>query len=440
MKNSRHKFNAKMYQGRARIYTKIAGTVNIQRIWVWDESRAEYVPPVRGNAFEAMRYDVTTEGGRKRVRQSFSTLEEARVWQNRIEAVVNNLSAPEGDSSSITSAGGPLLGDVYAEYHRRKLMKLSVNTRLKYEQYVRLHMQDLLQRPIRSLTPHTIDEWLDRLTRKAMRSGASHRRFSFDHELTFLSGLINYYIEYFEDPVFRSPLRKRHRQDAVLAKAPPKHRDLTEGEFKLFLSELAKGPQGEMFSCVATVQFYQALRISEVAALHFEDLNLNWKTPEDSTLRICRHFVYLRSKGSKPVLMAGFKNASGGLNSVREQPVFQQSFEALKGVFRIGTGLIFCSSKGLPLTYRQIQSAYDDAFRRAGLPYSGTHVLRHGGCRRVYNATKDLAVAQMLLGNADMNSTLVYAKRDKSAVHDFAKLSWVHERAETSSPQQAERN
>ncbi|MEN9825063.1 MAG: hypothetical protein RI953_808 [Pseudomonadota bacterium] len=80
-----------------------------------------------------------------------------------------------------------------------------------------------------------------------------------------------------------------------------------------------------------------------------------------------------------------------------------------------------------------------DAFRRVGLPYSGTHVLRHGGCRRVYNATKDLAVAQMLLGNADMDSTLVYAKRDKSAVHDFAKLSWVHDRAETPSPQQAER-
>jgi hypothetical protein len=94
--------------------------------------------------------------------------------------------------------------------------------------------------------------------------------------------------------------------------------------------------------------------------------------------------------------MAGFKNASGGLNSVREQPVFQQSFEALKGVFRIGTLLIFCS-------------------------------------------TKDLAVAQMLLGNADMDSTLVYAKRDKSAVHDFAKLSWVHDRAETSTPQQAGR-
>jgi integrase len=220
-------------------------------------------------------------------------------------------------------------------------------------------------------------------------------------------------------------LRKRHRQDAVLCKPAPKHRDFTEEEFWLFEKAIRQGEKlGHVLAPMATVQFFQALRISEVAAIHFEDINLNRKEPQESTLRICRHLIYLRQRGRAPMLADGFKNAGGGVNSVKEQPVFQQTYEAIKDVFRIGTGLIFTNPDGSPLTYRQIQKAYDLAFKRAKLPYRGTHVLRHGGCRRVYNATKDLALAQMLLGNADMDSTLVYAKRDKGAFKDYAKLTW----------------
>jgi integrase len=438
MNQAKRKFSTKEYQGRLRIYTKISGAANIQRIWVWDKDRSEYVTPPRGNVFEALRYEITSDGGRKRVRQSFSALDDARQWQNRINEesapVVRTfgadafISQPETHVNSlVSSAAGLLLGEVYAEYHRRKLMRLSENTRRKYEQYVRLHLQELMQMPIRSITPYTLDRWLDGARRNALNRTSNVKRTSFMHELVFLNSLLNYYVEYYEDSEFKNPMRKRHRQDAFVCKAAPKHRDLTEDEFKRFLVELGNCTRGEVYVAMATVQYYQALRISEVAAIHFEDLNLNWRNPEDSTLRVCRHMVYMRQKGCKPTLMDGFKNASGGQDSVREQPLFQQSFEALKGLFRLGSGLIFASTDGLPFTYRQIQKAFDGAFRRAGLPYSGTHVLRHGGCRRVYNATKDLAVAQMLLGNTDMDSTLVYAKRDKGAVREFAKQTWVRE-------------
>lgn len=98
----------------------------------------------------------------------------------------------------------------------------------------------------------------------------------------------------------------------------------------------------------------------------------------------------------------------------------------LKSVFKVGArGLVFGRDANIPLTYRQIQSAYDQAFHKAGLPYRGTHVLRHGGCRRVYNATGgDLALAQQLLGNADLQSTLVYAQRDKGALKSLVADSW----------------
>ena len=54
--------------------------------------------------------------------------------------------------------------------------------------------------------------------------------------------------------------------------------------------------------------------------------------------------------------------------------------------------------------------------------------LRHGGTRRVYNAT-GLVVAQQILGNADMGSALVYAKRDKSAFRELVEKEWKEQRA-----------
>lgn len=72
-----------------------------------------------------------------------------------------------------------------------------------------------------------------------------------------------------------------------------------------------------------------------------------------------------------------------------------------------------------------IQDAYDDAFARAGRPYKGAHVLRHGGTRCVYNATGgDLGVAQQQLGNTDLESTLVYAQRDKRALRKLVRKEW----------------
>jgi site-specific recombinase XerD len=46
----------------------------------------------------------------------------------------------------------------------------------------------------------------------------------------------------------------------------------------------------------------------------------------------------------------------------------------------------------------------------------------------VYNETGDLAVAQQLLGNADLETTLVYAKRQKSALTKVAATHWERSR------------
>ncbi len=106
--------------------------------------------------------------------------------------------------------------------------------------------------------------------------------------------------------------------------------------------------------------------------------------------------------------------------------MFPETFDALLQIRYEGAkGLIF-QLEGTHLEYRAIQSAYDRAFKKADLPYRGTHVMRHGGCRRVYNEGGDLAVAQQLLGNSDLKSTLVYAKRSATALTEVAQKHWAN--------------
>lgn len=85
---------------------------------------------------------------------------------------------------------------------------------------------------------------------------------------------------------------------------------------------------------------------------------------------------------------------------------------------------LFQTPKGDWFTYRQIQRAYDKAFVMADLSYTGTHIMRHGGCRALYNQTGDLAVAKQHLGNKNMNSVLVYAQRRASALSEVVSKRW----------------
>ena len=48
----------------------------------------------------------------------------------------------------------------------------------------------------------------------------------------------------------------------------------------------------------------------------------------------------------------------------------------------------------------------------------------HGGCRRVFNEVGEIPIAQQLLGNADLKTTLVYAKRRASALTKVAHDYW----------------
>ena len=87
-------------------------------------------------------------------------------------------------------------------------------------------------------------------------------------------------------------------------------------------------------------------------------------------------------------------------------------------------GLIF-HIDGKILPYMKIQRAHNKAFSSAFLPYTGTHVMRHGGCRRVFNDTKgDRRIAGELLGNVSSSSVEVYAKAYSNLLTQLVEDEW----------------
>ena len=433
------KFNAKKFLGKKRIYRPVSGATLISRVLVWDDDKSEYREPPRGTKYLARRAEVL-EGQRKLVAQSFDTLEAAKNWQLRI------VVPPEGGANSVSQSrqilsqdrthlvngkpalgvGGPLFCEVVDEWKSRTFSRLSKGTQINYEKYLRLHFTGVMKRPIESISPAFVDQWIDERKRLIDRFGRAWQRKSFEHELTLLSAILRYYIEYNDDTSYVHPVKRRHREAVKVAREVNNRsaQDITLLEFEKFRKSLKKYRFGEVLSALATVQFYQALRISEVAALRWEDVVFEWNSPQKSRLTVRQHVVYLRRKGVADFIEKGFKNASAD-EPVKEQPLFPDSFEALRNLFVDGgQGLIFRNAGGSFFTYRQIQAAYDRAFAEAKLPYRGTHVLRHGGTRHVYNETGDLAIAQQILGNSDFETTLVYARRHKGALTKLAESHW----------------
>lgn len=431
------KFNPKVYKGKDRLYSPVQGTVGIQRLWFWNDEEKEYRAPERGKIYEARRYDATFFGGKKRVTKYFETLDEARAWQAHLETIETLTSVAKNVVASATPEtekkdSGPTFKTIVDEWKSRMYPTYGKGTCIDYDKIIRLNFDPLMPIAIRSITPKAVDEWIDWLRASITRSDQARRRQFFTHELRLLTGILNYYREYYDDRDFFFPVKKRHRSAVKLRrefKTAPK--DLPVSEFMKFRDELLQGAFGVTMAAMATVQYFQALRISEAAALHFEDLLLDFHDPVNSRLRVVRHVVWIRKAGVDSYIEGGFKNAKAN-GGIKEQPIFPETYQAIQLMLQQrgnGThGLLFMNDEKTFFTFRQIQNAYNRAFARANLPYSGTHVLRHGGTRNYFNkANGDLAIAQQILGNTSLDSTLVYAKRNTNALNQLARKEWETE-------------
>jgi integrase len=323
--------------------------------------------------------------------------------------------APETEAPNV---GGPRFEEVVEMWQAARWKIFAESTRRLYVKLLR-YLEYFRGMYARSITPAVIDEWLRHMTSEKVVSKQHSTRENYRHELEVLSGILRYYSEYHDDPSFVFPIKRRHHEAAIVRKVRNKRKDpMTPEQFEAWASSLRGQEEGLLKEALARTQRSGALRISEAAAIHWDDIN--W---EKRFVTIRRAVIWGRGKEVEPFIQNGFKNGDK-----KEVPLTPDAYRALKGLSLTRTSELVFHQDGKLLEYRFIQYAYNRGFKLASLPFRGTHVMRRTGTSWVLdNSGGDVGLAKQILGNADWGTVDLYAKRQALALKEFNDKLWKEE-------------
>lgn len=367
-------FNPNHYKG-YQTAVEVPGSPNIRRIYRWSKDKQRYIDPANGKKYEAR---LTLKAIGKRATKTFFSLAEARDW------LFGSITQKQTDLSS----EGYNISDLLNDWRRLGWSHLTKSTQIFYSRMFK-SFEPIYNIQAENLHPQHIDEWLHTLRSPEWISKFSSKRESLDKEFSLLKSAVAWYIDRNDNTKLRSPFKKRHTQMLRIRPAKPKTRKaMYPEELELWLAELKK--DNFLFYVMALVQVHQVLRVSEVAAMKWSNLNL-----EHREYTLTEHVIWPRVNGAPPELAPGTKTNKNG--EVFKSFLQQESLSALSELRSLTqkSDLIFTLDGSL-LTYRQVQHAYDKAFVKLGLPFRGTHVCRHSGATNFLEKTGDMLALQQM--------------------------------------------
>lgn len=390
------KFDPKKYLDRDLVRVEVPNAPSVSRRYVWSKLKARYEEPHRGKIYEARRWNILS---RKRETKLFESLEEARHWQQ------SDFTKPEASSRSDKYT----INDLLLDWQKSSWPMLRPTTVIYYSKIIRV-FEPLLGVEVEALTPKIIDEWL--LEIKSPKWLATYRstRKSLDKELETLKAMVNWYIEHNDDTKLVSPFKKRHQKALKIRDACVKRSSyMTNSELATWMEELRE--YSDVFAALAWTQVRQILRVSEVCAMKWSNLDL-----ASRAYRVCEHALWTRQRGDEVKIVPGTKTLKAGDSYTT---YLRADVAALLSQIpkHPESDLIF-HDEGQPLTYRQVQAAYDRAFVRSKLPYRGTHVLRHTGATEFLEETSDLLALQQMGNWRDAKMAMHYAKITATRARD----------------------
>ncbi len=384
------KFDLKNFAGDM-VWLAVAGHRSVRRRLKWNQQNKRYEDPRSGALYEVRR--VCTQG-KRRESKTFSSLRSAIEWRDRRS---NDPVEPEVSKSF--SVNGYTIAKLVEDFKAKRFPFLSVGSQILYERRLKL-LGPLLQREVESITSRDISDWIEWLRNPERISNYRKTRVSFEKELKALSAILRWHIEENDDSQLIFPIKQKHFDKVKIRKSKPRQVLLSDFELDRWLEALKKMTH-PIYHAMATVQVFQALRVSEVCAMKWSNLDLN-----KGRYEIREHVIWPRVGGLKPQLVPGTKTRTDWYAI----PLWEDVQKVLKSLLiETKSDLIF-TLNGELLTYRQVQFAYDSAFKAAGLPHRGTHVCRHTGSTIFLDKTQDLLALQQLGGWKDQHMPQHYAK------------------------------
>lgn len=376
---------------------KVPKYPGIYRILVLNEATGRFQEPPRGAKFIACMEAGHLEGKRRRPKRCFNTFAEAKEFRSKshqIKDVVRETLKPRATTT---------FKELAARWCADILPHLEKTTQTRYRSYLK-HFKILDEIEVEKIDPTTIDAWIAWVKRPEYLETLNVTRCGFDHEFTVLRGILNYYASRFNRN-FRPPFLRDHNKMLKVREKQEIKKDLTVVEFKKFITalrDLLMGTRWEVIYYIALMQYAIYGRIQDAAALHYEDFDF-----ERGKIYVRRKVQWARVKGEVDRIVAGSKANRGKEIPMNDfaKTIFREWI--LKSGVRSGLLLKY---EGQIVTYRQIGHRYDEALAKAGLPFRGTHLIRHASLSEHYDTCRDILATAKVAGHSDLRATERYAK------------------------------
>lgn len=351
--------------------------------------------------------------------RTFKSLFEAKQWQKKFDGT----DLPEAQE---TSGDFSTLKEVWEGMQKHHFPSLATSTKEIWHRRYKL-LKGFEHLPMDQITPSKITEWVIHWvqhfsTEDYQSSGrGTAGRCNLNNELNMLVTIFNWYkqSEQFEKEALplTCPVKLKHRKMGFIKPLPDKRKQIQLQDAFLFFEFLSP-----LYQDLAKMQFFAAGRIGEIAGIQWSNIDMK------NRRMLIKHCCVWNMSTKMFIELKPFpKN-----KEPRAVFITDEIMTILKHrlAFRVpGNDFVF-HVEGKPLNYCTIQVNYREAQRKSGIPYTGTHILRHGMAKLARQVGGGLDAVLAMTGHKDLKLADHYSKSTEDDQKNFSEMIMNHIRKE----------
>ena len=243
-------------------------------------------------------------------------------------------------------------------------------------------------------------EWISWL--KKHRTAKNKGRKSFQHELKFLSVVLNWYRNFINEE-FNVPITKKHREMCFFKPNAPRRPDyfMKPEDARKWVEWLKEHRRNPVYWRIASFMLLTGARVSEACGMRWSAVDL-----KSGMARVIR-----RVRWDQQTKCPFLEDVTKTSQSARLLMLPEKLKQILKEIKKEAmSDLVFTNDKGGLLRYNTVQSAFNAGFTALDLPWRSTHICRHTYATIALMTTKDISAVQASLGHTEIKMTQKYAK------------------------------
>lgn len=355
----------------------------------------------------------------KQYQETFSTIFEAKQWRKTFDGISYE---PVVGSESDKRSNYSTLQEVWEVMQKHHFPTLATSTKDIWRRRYQL-LKNLEHLPMDKITPSKLTSWVNKnveyfKTSDYQESGRGRAgRCNLNNELNLLVTIFNWYksSEQFEKEalLLTCPVKTKHRKLGFIKPVPDKKKQIDVKSAFLFFDYLPP-----LYRELAMMQFYCAGRIGEICGIQWSNVDMR------NRRMLIKHSCIFHSVNKTFLELKPFPK------NKEPRPVFitDEIMEILKKreAFRLpGNDFVF-HVEGNPINYCTVQLNYREAQRKSGVPYSGTHILRHGMAKLARQIGGGLDAVIAMTGHKDLKLADHYSKCDEDDQKHFSEKIMDH--------------